>query len=94
MVPASSKYISLKYKDILPESSAYKSLQELVYLDLLKNTESYIYPQKKISIYTFGVLSEKILGVNPSSAAPEILKTTNTTVKDIEKIRDIVSKRE
>lgn len=94
IVPTSSQYISLKYKDILPTSPIYSSLQKLVYLDLIKNTDSFIYPEKIINSYTFGVLSENILWVNPNTSESDTLKTTNTKVKNLESLKETLAKNE
>ncbi|MCP4522611.1 MAG: S41 family peptidase [Candidatus Gracilibacteria bacterium] len=62
--PDSYKYINLKYNDIKEDTELYKSLQILVYHNLLKNNDSNIYSHKKMSALLFYTLSEKILGIN------------------------------
>ncbi len=61
-VPSSYKYINLSFNDVRKWTSMYDDLQKLVYLDLIKNTQSNIYPNKTIDLYTFSKLSEKIVG--------------------------------
>ena len=94
-IPKSSEYIELKYKDVLRDTELYKDLQRLVYLDLIKNSESYLSPQKNIDLYTFQSLSKKILELEISTSVDtSTLKKTQTTLKDLQKIQALlVNKR-
>jgi len=93
-VPESSKYIKLNFKDVLPGSALYTNLQKLVYLDLIKNADTYISPQKTIDVYSFQKLTEKILGVSVIDTAHiEELKTVPTKEKDLEAIEKIIDSK-
>ncbi len=91
-VTSSYKYIDLKFKNLDTNSELYKSLQKLVFLDLIKNTETSIHPEKKIELYSFLRLSEKVLGfdmINPNEI--EKLKARNTTKNDLKKLNSRIN---
>ncbi len=59
-MPESYKYIEVKYIDV-EDKELYEALQKLIYLDLIKNIDRKIYPNRKINLYNFLKLSENIL---------------------------------
>lgn len=62
----------------------YEDLQKLVYLDLIKNNTSNIYPAKSIDLYTFSKLSEKILEYSlGNDTDTATLKAVNVTYRDL-----------
>jgi hypothetical protein len=62
----------------------YEDLQKLVYLDLIKNNTSNIYPAKSIDLYTFSKLSEKILEYSLGNDTDiATLKAVNVTYRDL-----------
>jgi len=60
----SYKYIKLNFKWVEKESELYKSLQKLVYFNLINNSETYIKKDKIISWYVFYTLLEKIFNLD------------------------------
>ena len=95
IVPESSSYIDLNFTDVLPSSKLYKDLQVLVYLDLINNNNTPLHASKKIDVYTFGVLANKILGVSISwDTDKKILRSTLTKQKDLQTISKILDSRE
>jgi len=89
-IPESYKYIDLNFSDVLPWTELYKDLQTLVYLDLIKNSSASIYPNKKIDIYTFSMLSSKILWISAWENTNKELSKIQTTARDLQSIRKIV----
>ena len=78
-IPASYKYIELKFKGISKNSKVYDSLQVLVYLDLLPNKNIKLNPNLRLSKYVFYKLASKIFDRN-------ILKEFNSDeIKDLKK---------
>lgn len=83
-IPDTYKYIELNFKDIKKEDNIYSSLQILVYLDLIKNTTSNVFPQKEMSAYNFYMLSEKIFDKNIGlKETKEKLQSRNTNLDDL-----------
>ncbi len=66
--PESFQYIELKYTDIKKDTSLEDALQILMYLDLIQNKESRIFPDKQVDLYTLEKLSEKVLNLQLSSS--------------------------
>lgn len=94
-VPESFQYIDLKYTDVEKDSKLEDALQILVYLNLINNTETALSPNKKISLYTFEKLSEKILRISVSEEQEGInKKAIPVTATDLQNIENILSQRE
>lgn len=62
-LPDSYKYIQLNYTDIQKGSDLYESLQKLVYLDLIKNSEIRIKKSANMSEYNFYKIAEHIFDI-------------------------------
>jgi len=104
-IPSSFKYINLKFKDVNKNDEIYTYLQKLVYLDLIKNTNTKIQKNNTLNAYSFYVLSEKILKldkINYSNLVlakeresglsyKEILKNRDTNNSDFIKIKNYYS---
>ena len=92
-IPSSYKYINLEFQNIDSDSELYDSLQKLVYLDLIKNTDSDIHVKKKLNLYWFLRISEKVLWFNLiNSKEVEDLKSKNTTKDDFNKLELRINK--
>lgn len=63
-IPESYQYIQLLFEDVKKWTEVYSSLQQLVYLNLIKNTASKIHPEKTMDVYTFLKIAEKIYGMD------------------------------
>ncbi len=59
-VPESFQYIDLKYKNIDESSQIWDALQMLVYLDRISNSNSSVFPNKPIDLYSLEKLTIKI----------------------------------
>jgi len=93
-IPETYKYIDLKIKDIQKETPLYENIQILVYLDLIKNKEVRIYPNRKMNLYFFNTLSEKILWTKLFENTPKSeLKEKNTTQRDLEKLGKTIKEK-
>lgn len=94
-VPESFQYIDLKYTDVEKDSKLEDALQILVYLNLINNTETALSPNKKISLYTFEKLSEKILKISVSEEQDWInKKAIPVTATDLQNIENLLSQRD
>jgi len=62
-IPESYKYINVEFSWIPKDNEFYKSLQKLIYIDVIKNTNVKIKPYKKVNAYVFYHFAEKIYKV-------------------------------
>ena len=93
-IPPTYKYINLNFKDIQEDSNLYKSLQKLVYLNIIENPPSYIKKDKKLSYYNFLKLLEKAFSIKLiNKSYIEEFKNKNTNKKDLEKIKNLINKQ-
>ena len=53
LIPESYKYIQLEYTDVQKGTELYEALQKLVYLDIIKNSQTRVFPKKNADQYTF-----------------------------------------
>lgn len=82
-IPESYKYINLNIKWVSIDSRLYISLQKLVYLNLITNTDSLFNKDKKLSAYLFYKLAEKVYDVElVNKLNIEDIKSRNTTFND------------
>ena len=63
-LPNTYGYIDVKSVWISKNSELYESLQVLIYLDLIKNTSTNIYPDKKLKASDFYKLSDAVFAIN------------------------------
>lgn len=94
-LPESYKYIDVKFVDLWNDLELRDSLQKLIYLDLIRNSNTKINPSRKINLYTFLKLSENILSwdfINWSKKE-DLLKEL-TTVSDFRLINSILDEKE
>ena len=89
-VPESFQFIDLKYDNISELSELWDALQVLVYLDKIKNVQTDLYPSRKMDVYTFEKLAEKIIGIKISNKISDSEKKsqyiTNDNLLSISKI--------
>ena len=95
LIPESYKYIHLNFKDIELDSQLYKSLQKLVYLDLIKNSEIKIYENKSLNAYDFYRFSEIIFKINiinkKEKNEKDELKKIETNINHLNKAESIIN---
>ncbi len=89
--PASTQYIDLKFKWIQKNTELYKSLQVLVYLDFISNTNTNIYPNRTLKASSFYTLSKKIFWVDFTSGNTSWLMTRNTDITDLVHVSQSIS---
>lgn len=91
-IPKSYKYIKLWFSDIKKWSLLEKSLQKLIYLNLIENPDRKLYENWKISAWGFFRLSEKILGIKINDAESKInLLKRNANISDVRTIKNFIS---
>ena len=86
-LPKSYKYIDLKFLDVNKNTKLYRSLQKLVYLDVIENKSISIWKKKNINRYYYYKLVEKIIWINLVKwESIDKLKNTKTNVWDLKKV--------
>lgn len=63
-VPKSYQFIQVHYKDIKQKSKLHEDIQKLIYLNVLENSVSHLYPKSFMNSADFYILVEKILWKN------------------------------
>jgi len=84
--PETYKYIKLNFIDINKNDEIYTYLQKLVYLDLIKNSNTKILKNSSLNAYTFYALSSKILKLDNIKLNEVVLskdRNSNLTYKQI-----------
>lgn len=83
----SYQYIHLYFTDVEEGTSLYKTLQKLVYLDLIKNAPGKIYPDKNISAYSLYAYFKDIFDISFTNFEnSDELKKRKATLSDLKKI--------
>ncbi len=92
-VPESFQYIQLSYRDIKKASPLEDALQKLVYVNAIKNTPSFIYPTKNISIFELEALATQILKLDFSQSGSSLWenKTQNASIQNLEQIQALIT---
>ena len=84
-IPDSYKYIKVNYLDIDNWTKLEKSLQKLIYLDLIENPYKNLGKENELKAWAFYRLSEKILWIKVEDIeSEEELKNRNTDNNDIQ----------
>lgn len=93
-VKTSYSSILLNFKDVRKWTDTYINLQKLVYLDILQNKVSNVFPWKRLNAYVFYSLVEKWLDIKVISDSKQViseLKKRNTYSSDLKFINQTVS---
>ncbi len=93
-VKTSYSSILLNFKDVKKWTDTYANLQKLVYLDILQNKVSNVFPWKPLNAYVFYSLVEKSLNIKVISESKQAiaeLKKRNTYSSDLKFINQTVS---
>lgn len=92
-IPESYKYININFKNIEKWSTLEESLQKLVYLDLIENTNRDLFKNRELNAWGFFRLSEKILWIKINDAeSKEDLLNRNTNQNDINTVSNFIWK--
>ena len=89
--PESTKYIKLNFKWVSEWTDLYSALQVLVYLDLIKNTNVNIYPNKSLSASDFYLLTENIFEIDFRPEAHSNLENRDTQASDIVHVSEVIN---
>ena len=88
-IPKTYKYIKLHYIDIKENTELYKSLQKLVYLDIIENKSTAFWKNKKLNSYIFYKLLENIYWNEfIYKNNKKDLKNRNTNIYDLKSLKD------
>ena len=90
-VQSSYKYINVNFTDIIKWSNLEKSLQKLIYLNLIENPKRELQKNAELNAWWFFRLSEKVLWIkiNDSETKNELLNR-NTTKDDIQVVSEFI----
>lgn len=88
--PDSYRYIDIKFTWVQKNSDLYKSLQVLVYLDLIKNSNANLYPQKWLVASDFYTLSHEVFWVDFRNEDISSLKSRYTNISDLIHVSDAI----
>ncbi len=92
-VPKSSTYIVLNFTDVKNNTKLYKSLQKMVYIDVLPNDKLKINKDKYINAYTFYKIIEDITWASLiTQKNTSVLSSRNTTIWDLYLVNDFISR--
>lgn len=88
-LPKSYNYIKLNFLDLDKWTTLYKSIQKMVYLDLLNNNNVNIWKNKTINSYYFYKIVEKIISIDLIEWKDiDSYKNRNTNVSDLKFVFD------
>lgn len=90
-VRASFSSIAVQYSDVKKGSILSQNLQKLIYLDILPNKSSKVFPTKTMNAYIFYSLAEKVVGTEfmwENKLNANDLKKRNTLSSDIKYVSE------
>lgn len=88
-IPETYRYIDVKIKWLDKSSEIYKSVQKLIYVDILNNSDVYLNPYKKINAYSFYTFAWKVYKTDLIDDKTQIvnLKLRNAKNSDIHELK-------